>query len=568
VNIAADSSRNTAAQRRSARIAEHVDRLFPLGWIGFALLLPVSGWSTVAFQGWFDQRRDLGALESVIATGRADAVAESGVGPAYIAVATWIHSAVRVVPQDALIVLNRASYILSVAVGMVLVRLLVRRLVAAPAAVSLAAQLVFVTIALAAGTWYWSDVPWSHFFAALLGVSFYAARCAWPRVPFVSAIAVGALLTLLALTRTFELAALLLAWVIVAVVLRFVRPKEPSGRSWSIRHVAVGAGACILTAAAVGLATGKQDAFILYSSNLDYETQGVQTVAGAETPTFSFGLVPVKLVQLFVEPCYYSLCSISDYSVDAAAGIPGNVRLWSLPLLIQLPALALLPLCVLGLGGLVFWFARNRSAGAGRLRELGLMLEMTIAACGLVIGYAASTLTGPSHLRFGFARDFLLPALLSGIVATTLLSAGLWLLVARRSPGRWSQEFSFVALSFVGVGAVVLGVALARTQGLPRIDAKHLETVTYRARCEAGTCDVALIATTPGGTRISIPDASTLTFDCGPSHPRLSVYSTAPGAGIRLPASCAEPRLVAAWPTVMGLPPSGNEIAAVAVENA
>ena len=67
----------------------------------------------------------------------------------------------------------------------------------------------------------------------------------------------------------------------------------------------------------------------------------------AETPTFSPWFVPVKLVQLFVDPCYYSLCRLSDYAEGATAlpaelGKAGNYRLWSQPLAIQLPSLVLL----------------------------------------------------------------------------------------------------------------------------------------------------------------------------------------------------------------------------------
>ena len=67
----------------------------------------------------------------------------------------------------------------------------------------------------------------------------------------------------------------------------------------------------------------------------------------------SLGLVPVKLIQLFVDPCYLSLCSISDYSTGGGAGT--NKDFWSLPLAVQLPALVLLPLC---LGGVAYLFVR------------------------------------------------------------------------------------------------------------------------------------------------------------------------------------------------------------------
>ncbi len=69
----------------------------------------------------------------------------------------------------------------------------------------------------------------------------------------------------------------------------------------------------------------------------------------AHTPTFSLSLIHVKLVQLFVEPCYDAICRFSDYT-GAVAGLSpqaqveaGNYRLWRLPLAIQLPSLVLLP---------------------------------------------------------------------------------------------------------------------------------------------------------------------------------------------------------------------------------
>ena len=49
---------------------------------------------------------------------------------------------------------------------------------------------------------------------------------------------------------------------------------------------------------------------------------------------------------------------------------------------------------------------------------------------------------------------------------------------------------------------------------------------------------------------------------------RFSVYVAHLDEPVRMPADCAAPRLVAAWPTVMGLPPGSFELAAVSVENA
>ena len=118
---------SAAVSPRAARVLELVDRGFPLFWLLLYLLLPVSGWSGVMFDTWFDQGRDLEALTSVLADGRADAIADNLIGPGYIAAAAAFHWVLGLDARDALVSLNRASYALSIACALVLVRVLVRR---------------------------------------------------------------------------------------------------------------------------------------------------------------------------------------------------------------------------------------------------------------------------------------------------------------------------------------------------------------------------------------------------------------------------------------------------------
>ena len=552
------------SESRLAGIVAALDRAFPLLWIGLYLLLPVSGWAAEMFDSWFDQQRDLDALQSLLATGRADAIADSVIGPAYIGAAALIHQVFGLSPEDSLIALTRGSYALSVAAGLLLVRVLVARLTQAPAMISLASQLGFVALVFAAGTWYWSDVPWSHFFAAFLAVSVFAARFAPVRASAASAAVVGALLALLAATRSFELLSLLLAWGIAAAVFGALRLSD---RAWSARRTLLGVATFVATTAAVSLATGKRDLFFLYGNHLDRQSGDVLGTEIAETPTLSFATVPVKLVQLFVDPCFYSLCSISDYETRGGDG--SNLDLWSLPLAVQLPSLVLLPLCVIGVAALMVRAVRHRSAWAGRTRELRLLVEMTVAASGLVVGYAASTLSGSPHLQFGFARDFLLAALLAAVVSVALSAIVLWHMVTRRlGGGRASPEIVYVLATAVSVVLVVTASVYARSSGLPRFESRHLAAISYVARCTGDNCTIEVEARTPAGERIAIPEASTLTFGCGSERPELSLYASALSGGVRVPASCSNPRLVAAWPTVMGLPPGSSDLRAIGVENA
>jgi hypothetical protein len=564
-------ARDAASSSRAERIAELVDRFFVLFAVGFFLLLPTSGWASVMFGSWFDQKRDLAALRSVIADGHARAIADNGIGPAYIALAALVHDVLGLSPEDALVFLTRASYVLAIACGVLLVRILVRRLTTAPPLVSLAAQFAFVGLVFAAGTWHWSDVPWSHFLAAFLAVALYAVRFVPGRVTIASAAAVGVLLSLLWLTRSFELAAVVAAWGITFVVLRLLRLH--GARVVKLVHVASGAAAFVVTTAAVYLVTGKRDLFFLYGGSLGHQSGNVSPGEIAETPTFSVSLVPAKLVQLFVDPCYDTLCSVSDYAGSATlppqlTGDAGNLRLWSLPLAVQLPSLVLLPLCLLVAGALTVMAARKREASGERVRSLRLMLEATIASAGLVLGYAASTMTGAPHLRYGFARDFLMPALLTGVVGVALVSVGLWTLLSAGRRRRLSPEFAFGVLAFAGSACLVVALAYARSDGIPRIESHQLGSVVYRASCSGDDCDVSIAATTTAGHAIAIPEASTLTFGCGSDDARFTLYEKSPTSGVRLTQPCPDARLVAAWPTVMGLPPGSFELEAVKVENA
>ena len=540
-----------------------VDRWFPALWVGLYLLLPVSGWASVMFDSWFDQRRDLEALRSLIATGHAEAIASNGIGPAYIGLAALVHDVFRLSPENSLIALNRTSYVLSVALALILVRVLVSRWANTPAPVSLAAQLVFLAFVLAAGTWYWSDVPWSHFLAACLGVAVYAARFAPGRTTLATAAVTGVALALLATTRSFELMAIVLAWGIVALGFGAFRLSPLRA---GLRNGLAGSAAFVIATAGVYGVTGKRGLFFLYGGQLDTQAGSSTAAEVAHTPTLSLGLVPTKLVQLFVDPCYLSLCSISNYSTGGGAGT--NKDFWSLPLVVQLPALVLLPLCVGGVAYLSVRAVRRRLSDS-QLAAFRPMAEMTIAATGLVVGYAASTLTGPSHLRYGFARDFLLPALLSAIVAVSIGSIALWRLLGRQDAlRRVTPAVRFVVLSVVAAFLVVAGTAYARTSGLPRLDSRHITRLVYTSSCAAETCDVSVVATGPGGDSIRIPESSTLTFGCGSETPKFTLYVASLTDGVRLGRTCVDPRLVAAWPTVMGLPAGSPELAAVRVRNA
>jgi hypothetical protein len=558
---------DTVATRGSSRLAgvvSYLDTLFPLAWIGLYLLLPVSGWGYEMFDSWHDQEKFLAALEGVLRDGESDLVSDNVIGPGYVALAAAIHGVTGITPQDSLVVLNRAAYAVSVATALVLVRLLVRRIAVAPSMVSLAAQLGFLAIVFATGTWWWSDVPWTHFVATALAVGLFAVRFAPTRPSFASAAAGGCLIALLAATRSFEMLALLVAWALSMAALTALRTAP--ARQWSLPRGAVGAIAFVATTVSVYAVTGKRSPFFLYAGNLDRQSADVLPAEIAETPSLSLGLVFDKLVQLFVDPCYLSVCAVSDYETGGGAG--SNLDLWSLPLAVQLPALVLLPVCLAGVAVLVL-SVRGESRDCSIMRAVQLETELAIAAAGIAVGYVAATIAGSSHLRYGYVREFMLPALLTSIVAISLASCVLWSFLGRRLRHRKpSPEVSFVVVAALASVVVVALAAYGRSAGLPRFESRHLAHLTYTATCSDSRCQIEVEATNPFGEIISIPRPSTLTWGCGDGQPRYSVYVKDPARGVTVDLECKAPRLVAAWPLVMGLPPGSAELAAVQVRNA
>jgi hypothetical protein len=553
---------------RWAGLVAGLDRYFVLVWVGLYALLPVTGRGAEALRTAFDQSRDLEALRSVLADGRADAIAENLIGPGYIATAAALHWVTGLSPENSLIALTRLSYVLAVAVCLLLVRVTVRRLIRdpQPPGVALSAQVAFTALVFAAGTWHWSDVPWSHFYAALLAVGFYALRFAPARSSMLSFSLAGGVLGLLAVTRSFEFMAVVAAWALAVGVLWALRVHAPS--RLPVRKLAVGAGSFLLVVAAVYAATGKRNSFLLYQSGSGELYGDLRPEEVATIPSLDLAHVHLKVVQLFLDPCFYSLCSLHEYA--------GIRQAWRQPLSVQLPALVLIPLCVVAVGVVLVRAGRRRRRATVAWRQLQLLAEMTIAASGLVFGYVASSWASSSALRFGFARDFILASLLGGVVGVCLLIPWAYRSVIRRGgslrvPGTsraLSPSRACVAVTATSVLLLVMGVVVTKTYGLPRVDSRHLATLAYTATCTPDICRVEIAATNDDGERVAMPETSLLTFGCGSDEPRFTLHAPDPEDGVAIPTSCGDPRLVAAWPTIMGVPPNSDVLRTVAVANA
>ena len=110
-------------------------------------------------------------------------------------------------------------------------------------------------------------------------------------------------------------------------------------------------------------------------------------------------------------------------------------------------------------------------------------------------------------------------------------------MISRRQ-GKISAESLFVVLSVVGAAVVITGTTYARAHGIPRLEARQLGEVAYTASCRVDRCEVSLEAKTTRGGPISIPETSTLTFECGDDTPRFTIFAASLSGDIALNRRC------------------------------
>ena len=335
-------------------------------------------------------------------------------------------------------------------------------------------------------------------------------------------------------------------------------------RSWRPAGLAVGAAAFVATFAAVYGITGKRNSFLLYGSDSGERYGDLLPAEVAEIPTFDLALVPIKVAQIFLDPCFYSLCELHEYA--------GIREAWRQPLAVQLPC----PRPAAPVRRRARRSRRQGGAAQGARVGVGTRAPLPRRAHGRGLGVDARlrgelVVRARRRLRFGFARDFLLPFLLTGVVVVTLGFAALHRFVTRREPAPDAG---------VPGGAPYLGRGggercrarggNGRRAGLRPAAARQPALRDPRVpggRATVRRCAVEVVAANPSGNEFSVPGASLLTFGCGSDEPRLSIHVPDPGGEFDVPATCSEPRLVAAWPATMGVPPNSAVLRSVDVTN-
>lgn len=436
------------------------------------LLLPRFGRTYEVMRGWGDQSFYMRLLDLMDKGAFKQALAANYMGPSYLAFVHLIKKTLALDSTGALVFLNRALVAAAIILPTAVYGLWSNRTNLAMASLS-----VFITFILSTPFMFASSIPWSHYVFGFFGVAFLIVL-SFPTTP-VQVFLAGAIWGTMANIRLFEaevLAALLILFILISL-LKGVR--LPLAKLWPL-----------LVSAICGLAIGYfSHALILGELHFYKQYSGMLAHESFSGSALNFRDVPVKFVQFFVDPCFYSLCSEVDYTKRTAfvfANDPG-LQNWRMPFILQLPFYA----AVLFVGAaLLTWRPDLIRAILGHpTLFLGLG-----AGVGIPIGYISYLVGGADQLKYGFVRDLFFPALCLMVVAIYLLRSDLLTKGEKRLISIGTPLIAIVGLQIIPA-----------LFGFPRLSSTHIKTATAAEACDSDRCALSLSYANSAGKPLHIP---------------------------------------------------------------
>lgn len=448
-------------------------KTFSFGILLVAASLPFGGFGLGSVEQWSDQSLFLRAVTSV-ASGASDPGALHNVGPAFIAATLAVKAVTGVDYTSALILLSRASFLLTI-LFMLAFALDVSRGFEARFGAVLAVVLAPIT-----SVWVMaSDIPWTHFLTAAILSCLVFVWATHRLNGAVRTLVIGFLAVCLYQTRSYEGQIAILAGafiLLIKAVALIVGREAPRFKKWLTRSALfiVGASASF---GLIGWAVGYWSIFGQYA-----EQHGLTVVL------WHF---PIKFVQLFVDTCFYTLC---DEPAPSSTLFRYDLDVFSAPLSFQVPAL----LAAFAAAALVI------TAAPRQFPKLpAYVLFCLIASAGAVLAYVSAAPSGSEHLKYGFFRDF--------IPAMVLVVMGLVGVIAIVPPGA-----NYVARSGFKVYFVCLaGLVALSLIGLPDVRYAHVDEYRLETICSGGECSASLSAINPVGAALPYDDFSQVHVTCG-----------------------------------------------------
>lgn len=434
-----------------------------------ALLLPRFGRTYEVMRGWADQSFYMRLLDLADAGKVGEALSANYMGPTYIAMVQALKSAFALDSIGALVLLNRSFVALAIAVPVA--AYVGRRAVDER---FLAALGIFGLFLASTPFMYASSIPWSHYVSGLFGVSFLLALSF--RMPLVAGVALG----LLATTRLFEAGVLSILTVVYFGTVATVNWKGIDPRKyihclgWAVFGFGIGYCAHVI---------------VLGQIHFFYQYSGlIGSTEAYNGSSIRFLDLPVKIVQFFIDPCYYSVCNRVDYQKTTilVSESDGGLLNWRMPFLLQLPFYA-----AVMVGGLVL-IARRWRLSLYVFRDPVIFVGVG-AAIGLPLAYFSYLVGGADQLKYGFVRELFFPSLCLLVIVLRLLTSDYI--------NRAERTLLFWSITLVAIGLQVLPAVF----GFPRLTSAHITSMSATADCQNGECSISLSYANPSGETLRIP---------------------------------------------------------------
>lgn len=445
--------------------------------ISICLLFPDFGKVDEALREWGDQSTYMRILDDVDAGRTGEALKRQYMGPTYIAFIQAIKNLFGLDSARALVTLNKLSVVLGITFPVFVLGFLMR----SSRAQAAGAFILFLTFLFSTPFLYVSTVPWSHFLLGALGATFLVSLRF--RLGILCALILGVLLGLIATVRLFEFYG-----IAIMLALNFA-VWIATTRAFSARRVGL-----LLGVALIGFVLGYVSHSIELGEISVFRQYSEVRSDGMSREAFNGSVlrlqdVPVKLVQFFIDPCYYSYCNAVDYKkptlLVSAADVGFNN--WKLPFTLQVPFYAAAIIVGVALIG-------RRPSLASHVFTDPILLTGVGVAVGLPVGYAAYIMGGSLQLQYGFVREMFFPTLALLICLLHLLTRDYL-----STPEKTALVVGVAFISVIGLQV------LPHYFGFPRLENQHIASVSTQENCSEADCSIAVKYFNPRGTQIKIP---------------------------------------------------------------
>ncbi len=342
--------------------------------------------------GWADQTQVLTDLKKAVSVPADGEIGLTWAGPGWLALAKAAHDVLSIDLESSLIFINRLSYLAAVFIFSLFIFTQTGGKKKSLTDYS-GALVLIATFFLSVNFTYFSTIPWSHFIALPFSTLVIFLLCSYRSHKFYHYILIGMLIGFLATIRMFSAQAILAAVGVWFVYLLW-RKKQ------TFRYV-LNTGVRIFAFSLLGFVLGYLINSLILGEVIIYrQYAGMTPYPLSELYGLRITDFPVKFVQLFIDPCFLTDCSLNQWHKETMFIVKDGLNSWAYPLVLQIPII----------GWVVFsWFIYI----AFYWRQIPEILEdpvvaiALLAAGAIILGYSTALLAGADRLKFGYVRDFM-----------------------------------------------------------------------------------------------------------------------------------------------------------------